>query len=134
MAYLATYLTTAAAFLIVDAIWLRQVMAPMFYREVGPLLRDEIDLLPAALFYAAYVVGILYFCSLPGLRADSAWLAVGNGAALGFLAYGTYEATNLATLKGWKWSMAAVDTTWGIALTAFAAFVGWWVGGRMGLG
>ena len=29
------------------------------------------------------------------------------------MAYGTYEFTNLATLKGWHWQMVVVDVSWG---------------------
>jgi uncharacterized membrane protein len=44
------------------------------------------------------------------------------------LAYGTYEATNMATLRGWSWQMVVVDTGWGMLLTAVAATVGFQVG------
>jgi uncharacterized membrane protein len=47
-----------------------------------------------------------------------------NGAIIGFLAYGTYEATNLATLKGWSYEMLVVDVAWGMTLTAMTAVVG----------
>jgi len=40
------------------------------------------------------------------------------------LAYGTYEFTNLATLRDWHWQMVAVDVTWGAVLTGVSAFAG----------
>lgn len=132
MAYIWTYLAMLLAFLVVDAVWLTQVMRPLFERHVGELLRDDILLSAAAGFYLAYVVGILWFCVLPGLREDAMLSAVGRGLALGFLAYGTYEFTNMTTLKGWSWSMVAVDTAWGMALTGGTAAVGVWVGRAMG--
>jgi uncharacterized membrane protein len=49
------------------------------------------------------------------------------GAALGFLAYGTYDVTNLATIKGWPWRMAAIDMAWGSALTALSAASAFWI-------
>ena len=51
-------------------------------------------------------------------------MAALNGAIIGFLAYGTYEATNLATLKGWSYEMLVVDVVWGMTLTAMTAVVG----------
>ena len=42
----------------------------------------------------------------------------------GAVAYGTYEFTNLATLKPWHWSMVALDLTWGTFLTTVAAVGG----------
>jgi uncharacterized membrane protein len=43
---------------------------------------------------------------------------------VGALAYGTYEFTNLATLKHWNWTMVATDLTWGTLLTGFSAWAG----------
>lgn len=133
MAYLWIYLAMLVAFLAVDAVWLTQVMRPLFERHVGDLLREDILLSAAAGFYVAYVVGILWFCVLPGLREDAVLTAVGRGLALGFLAYGTYEFTNMTTLKGWSWSMVAVDTAWGMVLTGGTAAVGVWVGRAVGV-
>jgi len=134
MAYLTLYLCAAAFFLVIDAIALRVVLAPLFERHIGDLMSEKVRLAPAAGFYACYVAGILYFCTCPALREPNLALAMMNGAILGFLAYGTYEATNLATLKGWTWSMAVIDVTWGVVLTASTATVAYLIGGKLGLG
>ena len=47
-----------------------------------------------------------------------------NAALFGFFCYGTYEATNFATLRGWTWQMVAIDVGWGTALTAASALAG----------
>ncbi|MDH3666977.1 MAG: DUF2177 family protein [Paracoccaceae bacterium] len=56
-----------------------------------------------------------------------------NGAIVGFLAYGTYEATNLATLRGWTVEMQMIRVTWGATLSALTAGAGYlafrWMGG-----
>jgi uncharacterized membrane protein len=44
-----------------------------------------------------------------------------RGALFGALAYGTYDLTNLATLKGYTWQVAAVDIVWGTVLTGTVA-------------
>ena len=79
-------------------------------------------------FYVFYVAGVLYFAVLPGLAEQSLGKAAFNGALLGFLAYGTYEATNMATLRGWSWQMVAADVAWGAVLTATVAGIGWFAG------
>ncbi|MBK0398143.1 DUF2177 family protein [Limibaculum sp. M0105] len=127
MHYIVLYLTTATVFLAVDAIWLKLVMRPLFEREVGDLLADEVRLGPAAAFYLLYVGGILWFASLPAWRSGEWSTAALNAALLGFLAYGTYEATNFATLRGWTWQMVVVDVGWGMVLTASAALSGLWL-------
>ncbi|MEM7710529.1 MAG: DUF2177 family protein [Pseudomonadota bacterium] len=120
------YVTSAAFFLIVDAIMLNAVMKPLFERHIGDILRSPIHVAPAAIFYLFYVAGLLYLVSWPALRAGSVGQAAVNGAILGALAYGTYEFTNKATIQGWDWSMVATDTTWGAVLTGSSAAFGVW--------
>jgi len=76
----------------------------------------------AAVFYLFYVFGVVWFVILPALAGGhSVWWVLAHGALLGALAYGTYEFTNMATLKGWSWTMVIVDVSWGLALTAVSA-------------
>jgi len=39
----------------------------------------------------------------------------------GFVAYGTYNLTNMATLKGWSANVVIVDMIWGGILTGVSA-------------
>ena len=116
------YLSTSIVFLAIDAVMLGLVMKPLFLRHIGPLMADPIRVVPAGLFYAAYVGGLLYLVSLPALR-DGAPLIL-PAAILGALAYGTYEFTSYAILRDWHWSMVLTDTLWGAVLTAFSAWAG----------
>ena len=116
------YLSTAAIFLIVDAIMLTLVMKPLFSRHIGPLMAEPIRFAPAALFYAAYVAGLLYLVSVPALREGAPVLI--PAAIIGAMAYGTYEFTSYAILRDWHWSMVMTDTLWGTALTALSAWAG----------
>ena len=118
------YVSTAAVFLILDAIMLSRVMKPLFARHLGDLLAEPIRIAPAAVFYLFYVGGLLYFVSLPALREGVALQALLGGALLGAMAYGTYEFTNYATLRDWHWHMVAVDLTWGAVLTGVSAWAG----------
>jgi uncharacterized membrane protein len=49
------------------------------------------------------------------------------GAALGCIAYGTYDLTNHATLKAWTTSLTVIDMAWGTAITAVTAAGGFLV-------
>ncbi len=126
------YVSTLIPFLIIDIIMLRAVMLPLFERNIGALLAEETKIGVALVFYLFYVAGIIYFAILPGVRADQPSLVVLNGALLGLLAYGTYEATNMATLKGWSWQMVAVDVAWGGVLTALTAYLGYVIARNFG--
>jgi len=116
------YLSTAAIFLVIDAIMLRLYMAPLFERYIGPMMLENIRLAPAALFYLAYVAGLLYLVSVPALKAGAPILI--PAAILGFMAYGTFEFTNYAILKGWNLRMVITDVAWGTVLTALSAWGG----------
>lgn len=116
------YLSTAAIFLVVDAVMLGLVMKPLFLRHIGPLMADPIRLGPAALFYFGYVAGLVYLVSWPALKTGGP--VVIPAAVIGAMAYGTYEFTSYAIMKDWHWSMVLADTTWGAVLTALAAWGG----------
>ncbi len=122
------FLAVLVAFLAIDALMLTFVMIPLFQRHVSDLFREQMQMGVALGFYVFYVAGLLYFAVLPGLAQQRPGLAILNGAILGFLAYGTYEATNMATLRGWSWEMMATDVIWGTVLTAGVAGLGYAIG------
>ena len=122
MIVIGLYAVTLIVFLALDVVWLRKVAMPMFQKHVGGLMVEDPDLKVAAIFYAFYCVGIVYFAAAPAVAAGAAGLAFQNGFLLGLLAYGTYEATNKATLKGWHWQMVISDTLWGGVLTGVSAW------------
>ncbi len=137
MTYLVAYLATALIFLAVDALWLGVIARDFYASQLGDLLRPEPNLAVAAAFYAVYAGGVVVFAVAPALAAGSLVTALWRGALLGFLAYGTYDLTNLATLRHWPITMSIVDVAWGTALTAGAAAAGFGLsrrltGGEMG--
>ena len=116
------YLSTAAIFLALDGIMLTLVMKPLFTRHIGAALIDPIRAVPALLFYAAYVAGLLYLVSWPALKTGAP--VVVPAAIIGAMAYGTYEFTSYAILRDWHPQMVMNDLIWGTVLTAFAAWAG----------
>ena len=118
------YAATLVVFLALDVIGITQIIRPVFDRHVGHLLADPFRLAPAAAFYAAYIVGVLYFVSVPALAAGRPVQALIGGALLGLMCYGTYEFTNYATLRDWSLEQVAIDTVWGGVLTGFSAWAG----------
>jgi len=118
------YLATAAIFLVVDVIGLKLFIKPVFEQHVGHLFAEDFRMGAAGLFYLGYVAGIVWFVSMPAMRAEAPMMALASGVALGLLAYGTYEFTNYATLKDWTMQQVVMDTLWGGALTGFSAWGG----------
>jgi uncharacterized membrane protein len=122
--YLLAYASTALAFLAIDYVWLAHVARAFYADRLGHLLLERPNLGAAAVFYAIYVVGIVFFATLPALKSGSASTALMLGALFGFFAYATYDMTNYATLKDWPISVVIVDVAWGAALTGLAAAAG----------
>lgn len=125
MRYAVAYLVTVVVFLGLDAIWLTQVALGMYRREIGALLLAQPNLLVAGLFYLLFVAGIVILAVAPALNGGSWAHALLMGAVLGLVAYGTYDITNLSTLKGWSLSVTLADLAWGTALSAISATAGY---------
>ena len=124
MQILTLYLTTSVVFLALDIVMLKRVLYPLFSSNLGDWLLEDPRMGPAAIFYLFYVGGIIWFASLPALASGQPSQAFVAGFILGLLAYGTYEFTNFATLRGWSAQMVAVDVTWGAVLTGTSAWAG----------
>lgn len=125
MKFLIAYLATAFVFLVIDYFWLGFVMKDYFQSQLGHLMADEVNLTVAALFYLFYAAGVVFLCVNPALDSGEWTKALINGAILGFLAYGTYDITNMATLKDWPVMMSVIDISWGTGLTAISAVAGY---------
>ncbi len=121
---LTAYATAALAFLAIDAVWL-STMANLLYRPLlGDMLAPQFALAPAVLFYVIYIGGIVFFAIRPALATGRLATAALYGAALGFVAYGTYDLTNHATLRNWPAIITVADMIWGTLLTATASVAG----------
>ena len=117
------YLTALIVLVVLDAVWLSYSAHALFRPALATILLDIPRWTAAALFYLFYAGGIVVFAVTPALRKSSWAVALGHGALVGFLAYMTYDLTNLASLKAWTNLLAIVDITWGTLLTSFASAV-----------
>lgn len=125
MVYAVAYIAVALMFLALDALWLGVVARNFYLARLGELMRDKPDLGAAAMFYAIYVAGVVYFAIAPALAGGGVGRALLNGALFGLVAYATYDLTNLATIRGYSVELARVDIAWGAFLTAVASGVGY---------
>lgn len=131
LTYVAAWIASGIVFLGLDAIWLSQ-MAPRLYKPlVGSIMREGMNVGAAAAFYLIYVSAIVFFAVAPGLEKASLTKALLNGAALGLVAYATYDLTNQATLKVWDIRVTLADMAWGMTATAIAAGVAYALASRV---
>ena len=118
---------SAIIFLILDALMLTFVMRPLFERHLGAQMLQTLRLGPAVLFYLGYVVGLTYLVSWPALRAGDPMAALLPAAAVGAMAYGTYELTSYTIMKTWHPSLVIVDMAWGTIASVLVAVGAVWI-------
>ena len=117
-------LIASVIFLVIDVIWL-SFATKSFYRPlIGNLLTDTPVMWAAALFYVLYVFGMALVVIQPCVESTSLFKTVYTGFIFGLVAYGTYNLTNMAVLKGWSPTVTFVDMFWGGSLTAISATTG----------
>ena len=117
-------LIASIIFLVIDVIWL-SFATKSFYRPlIGNLLTDTPVMWAAVLFYVLYVFGMALVVIQPCVDSTSLFKTVYTGFIFGLVAYGTYNLTNMAVLKGWSPTVTFVDMFWGGSLTAISASTG----------
>ncbi len=105
----------------IDLVWLMGVARSIYVEEMGALLRKQPMIGAAVAFYLLYIAGLMLFAIAPGLAAGSPLKAAMLGAAMGLVAYGTYDLTNLAVIEGYTLRIALIDLAWGTVLTGLTA-------------
>ncbi len=128
IAYISSLLTMG----ILDGIWLGFATSKLYKPGIGHLMADKPNLTAAVLFYLLYAAGITYLVTLPALASHQLGSAVTRGAVLGFIAYGTYDLTSLAILRGWPVNVTVADMIWGAVLTGAAAGVAYLITQKFG--
>jgi uncharacterized membrane protein len=125
--FVAAYIGSAITMLVLDVAWLSTMVPRLYQPALGSLLSERPNLWVAGLFYLLYVAGVVAFAVLPAFDRQSWLMALGSGALLGLVAYGTYDFTNLSTLRNWPLGLSFIDLAWGTALTAAAGVGGYLV-------
>ena len=119
-----TFLSVSTIFLLIDIIWLSQSFSYIYQPNIGELLRENIIIFPAILFYIIYPLGATILVALPSLEKVLLKTIFINGFVLGVIAYGTYNLTNMATLEGWSAKVVIIDMIWGGFLTGVSVLLG----------
>jgi uncharacterized membrane protein len=103
---------------VLDAVWLGFVARDFYRQEAGEMMAAEVRKLPAALFYLAYPAGLVALALQP--QPEGASMAAWRSALVGLIAYGTYDLTNMATLRQWSYTLTLADVAWGAFASALA--------------
>lgn len=131
---LVLYAICTVAFFALDFIWLSTAVPRLYRPYLGDLLAEQPKIGVAVAFYLLYVIGVIVFAVIPGLKEGSVLAALWRGALFGFLAYATYDLTNLSTIRDWSWQISAIDMVWGTVLNSAVAVIGFYAAQWLGLG
>jgi uncharacterized membrane protein len=129
--YIKLYFVTLLAFFAIDMVWLGLVARSFYYEQLGFLLNPNTNWVAAMIFYLLFILGILVFVVLPGLKEDSLKATILRAALFGLVTYATYDLTNLATVKDWPLAITLIDLAWGTVLTIAVSSVGFLAGKRL---
>lgn len=121
---LTSTLIAALIFLIIDIIWLSFSVKSFYGPKIGHLFTDKPVIWAAVMFYIVYVFGLCVVIIEPSINFDNTLKFLFKAFMFGLAAYGTYNLTNMAVIKGWSPSIVFVDMLWGGSLTAFSSYLG----------
>lgn len=127
------YLIALPVFFAVDMVWLGVVAKNFYNKQIGFLMKSDINWIAAIIFYLVFIAGLVVFVVEPALQKGSWVQAVLLGALFGFITYATYDLTNLATLKDWPLLVTVVDLVWGATLAASVSVVTYLVASKLGV-
>mgnify|MGYP001378935529 FL=1 len=119
-----SFIFVSIIFLVIDVVWLSITVKSLYRPALGDLLKDTPVMWAAVLFYIIYMIGVALIILKPALANDSILQALWTGVVFGVVAYGTYNLTNMATVKNWSASIVWIDMLWGGFLTGFSSAVG----------
>lgn len=103
-------------FFVVDLIWLGLVAKDLYQKEIGSLLKPDVNWAAAIIFYLLFILGLVIFVINPAVESGSLAKAMMLGAIFGLVTYATYDLTNLATMRDFTLKITLIDLTWGTTL------------------
>ena len=116
LTFLKLYLISFVVFFAVDLLWLGIIAKKLYQKEIGHLLKTDVNWIAAVVFYLLFIGGLVVFVLMPAVDAGSLSKAILLGALFGFITYATYDLTNLATMKDWPLKITFIDLAWGTFL------------------
>lgn len=127
MGIVKNYLITFFIFLVIDFIWLGSVAKNLYQNQLGFLMKENVNVAAAVIFYLIFTAGIVFFVLNHALAISSWQYALFAGMFMGLIAYSTYDLTNLSTIKDWPLIVTLIDLVWGTLLGGLTSFLSYTV-------
>ena len=131
--FLKLYGIALPIFFAADMVWLGVVARNFYAKQIGFLMKTNVNWAAAILFYLLFLVGLVVFVIAPAVEKGTWVRALWLGALFGLITYATYDLTNLATLKDWPLALTLVDLTWGMVLAGCVSVSTYFIAHKIGL-
>lgn len=131
--FLKIYCIALPIFFALDMVWLGVAAKNFYTRQIGFLMKANVNWVAAFLFYLLFIAGLVVFVVIPAMEKGSWVRALLFGALFGLITYATYDLTNLATLKDWPLLVTVVDLIWGMVLAASVSVATYVIAVKIGL-
>jgi uncharacterized membrane protein len=125
--YLKLYFALLVVFFAVDMIWLGLIASSFYKKHLGYLMAPEVNWPAAIIFYLLFILGIMVFVVIPGVKENSLPDTLIRAALFGLITYATYDLTNLATIRDWPLIVTIVDLIWGTVLSTLVSTAGYFI-------
>ena len=127
MQFLKVYALTLVIFFLVDIVWLGVISKKLYKEYLGHLMAPNVNWAAALVFYFLFIAGLVFFVIMPAIEKGDLMYAITLGAFFGLITYGTYDLTNLATLRDWPLNITIIDLVWGTFLNAATSGITYFV-------
>ncbi len=131
--FLKLWFIALPVFFVIDMLWLGLVAKNFYAKQIGTLLKSNVNWAAAVIFYLIFITGLVVFVINPAMEKGSWTHALLFGALFGFVCYATYDLTNLALTKGWSVLVTVVDLAWGATLAALVSVITYFIATKLGL-
>ena len=121
--FLKLFAIALPVFFAIDMVWLGFVAKNFYAKQIGGLMKPDINWTAAIIFYLIFIAGLVVFVITPAVVKNSWTQAVLMGALFGFVCYATYDLTNLAVAKDWPVFVTIIDLIWGAVLAASVSVI-----------
>ncbi len=127
------YAIALPVFFAIDMAWLGLIAKNLYAKQIGGLLKENVNWVAAIVFYLIFIAGLVLFVILPAVEKGSWSHAMLYGALFGFVCYATYDLTNLAVAKDWPIFITIVDLIWGAVLATSVSTITYYIAKKLGL-
>jgi uncharacterized membrane protein len=127
--FIKLFLIALPVFFVIDMIWLVLVAKEFYQKQIGFLMRPDVNWIAAIVFYLLFIAGLIAFVISPAIEKNSWVHALIYGALFGLITYATYDLTNLATIKDWPLLVTVIDLIWGTVLSASVCVITYFIAG-----